>query len=88
LRSQIVPGDCAVDVWHGAIRVLAALQDRSSEGRSAVCRVAGEVCVDGVSACAFAEECDFARIAAESVDVTLDPVEGETLIKESEVALG
>jgi hypothetical protein len=86
LRSQIVPRDCSVDVWHGAIRVLAALQNSGAEGRSAVGRVTGEVCVDGVSACAFAKDCDFARIAAEGVDVALDPGERKALVEESEVA--
>jgi hypothetical protein len=42
--------------------------------------------VDGVSACAFAENGDFARVATESVDISLDPCEGKALVEEGEVA--
>jgi hypothetical protein len=42
--------------------------------------------VDGVPACAFAEDGDLRGVAAECVDVLLYPVECEALVQEAEIA--
>jgi hypothetical protein len=87
LRGQVIPGDCAVGIRGGAVSVLSALQDGCPEGRCAICSIAGEVGVDGVTTCAFAEDGDFCGIAAKGVNIALDPVESEALIEEGKVAL-
>jgi hypothetical protein len=59
---------------------LPALHDGCAKGGRCVRWIAGYENIDGQGSCAFAKDGDFAGVAAEGCDVTLDPFEGETLI--------
>lgn len=58
------------------------------EGGLFVAAVGGYEDVYGVGACGFAKEGDAGGVAAEVVDVGLDPVEAGALVEEAEIAFG